>query len=62
MSDSRNNACSNTPNTAIHCTVTQCTHHCSGQQFCGLNSIRVGTHELNPSKDQCTDCLSFQKN
>ena len=24
-------------------------------------SIRVGTHETNPSMDQCTDCQSYQK-
>ena len=51
----------NTPNKAIHCTVTQCAHHCASEQYCALNSIRVGTHEANPAMDQCTDCLSFEK-
>ena len=59
--DRTNNGCSCTPNTAIHCSVTQCAHHCMDQQYCGLTSIKVGTHESNPSMDQCTDCLSVQK-
>ena len=51
----------NTPNKAIHCTVTTCAHHCHGEQSCALSSIRVGSHEANPTIDQCTDCLSFEK-
>ena len=39
----------------------QCTHHCKDVDRCGLNSIQVGTHETNPSMDQCTDCQSFRK-
>lgn len=61
MSDHTNNGCACTPNRAIHCSVTQCAHHCSEQQYCGLDTIRVGTHETDPSMDQCTDCLSFEK-
>ena len=26
-----------------------------------LDKIRVGTHEMNPTEDQCTDCKSFRK-
>lgn len=48
------------PNTSIRCTVEQCTHHCQTQQYCALNEITVGTHEANPTMNQCTDCLSFQ--
>ena len=48
-------------NPSIHCTVTSCTHHCNGKDYCSLDSIQVGTHECNPSKDQCTDCMSFMK-
>ena len=55
-----NNGCSCTPNKAIHCTVTNCANHCQNEQYCGLTSIQVGTHEANPTKDQCTDCQSFQ--
>lgn len=46
-------------NKSIHCTVTSCTHHCSDVDYCSLDSINVGTHEKNPTVDQCTDCLSF---
>ena len=60
MNTYTNNGCSCTPNKAIHCTVTNCANHCQSEQYCGLNSIQVGTHETNPTKDQCTDCQSFQ--
>ncbi len=56
-----NDGCSCTPNNAIQCAVTSCAHHCKDVNYCGLNSIRVGTHEANPSMDQCTDCQSFKK-
>ena len=47
-------------NKCIECTVRSCANHCQGEQYCGLNSIQVGTHETNPTKDQCTDCQSFK--
>ncbi len=50
-----------TPNSSINCTVTSCAYHCQDAQRCGLNSIQVGTHETNPTQDQCTDCQSFKK-
>ncbi|MBR6377622.1 MAG: DUF1540 domain-containing protein [Oscillospiraceae bacterium] len=49
------------PNHSIACTVEQCTHHCGRDNYCSLNQILVGTHEHNPTEDQCTDCKSFQK-
>lgn len=49
-----------TANKCIRCTVTQCQHHCSGQNYCSLDTIQVGTHESNPTVDQCTDCMSFE--
>ncbi len=48
-------------NQTIKCTVQQCTHNDCQEQYCTLDSIMVGTHELNPTVDQCTDCKSFQK-
>ena len=39
---------------------TSCAHHCQNEQYCGLESIQVGTHEAHPSMDQCTDCQSFK--
>jgi hypothetical protein len=50
-----------TANQSIRCTVGQCSHHCSGQDYCSLNSITVGTHELDPTENQCTDCKSFRR-
>ncbi len=48
-------------NKAIACTVDQCTHHCSTENYCSLEHILVGTHEANPTQDQCTDCKSFAR-
>ena len=48
-------------NRNIHCTVTQCAHNANEEKFCTLNAIHVGTHEMNPSQDRCTDCLSFER-
>ena len=45
-----NNGCACTPNQSIKCTVTNCAHHCQDQNYCGLNTITVGTHETNPTK------------
>lgn len=49
-----------TPNTSIKCTVTNCAHHCTTENYCALNSIQVGAHEANPTECKCTDCQSFQ--
>lgn len=48
-------------NKSIECTVQQCAHHCTGENYCSLDKILVGTHEQNPTMDQCTDCKSFRK-
>lgn len=48
-------------NQSIACTVTSCEHHCSSCNFCSLDRIQVGTHECDPSMDQCTDCRSFRR-
>jgi len=61
MTDYTNNGTACTPNTCIQCSVTSCAHHCKDAQYCGLASIQVGTHETNPTQDQCTDCQSFKK-
>lgn len=47
-------------NESIKCTVAQCAHHAGAKNFCSLQSIQVGTHEANPTMDQCTDCQSFK--
>ena len=48
-------------NKCIECTVQQCAYHCSDANYCSLDRILVGTHEANPTADQCTDCKSFRK-
>ena len=52
--------CDKNANKAIGCTVQQCMHHCQTQNYCSLDKILIGTHEMNPTVDQCTDCKSFQ--
>ena len=48
-------------NKCIECTVQQCANHSSLGNYCALDRILVGTHECNPTQDQCTDCMSFRK-
>lgn len=47
-------------NESIKCTVSQCAHHCGDADYCTLSSINVGTHEMNPTMVECTDCNSFK--
>lgn len=47
------------PNRCIACTVQQCAHHAENENYCSLDKIIVGTHEMNPTVSQCTDCESF---
>ena len=46
-------------NKSIKCMVESCQHHANAANYCCLDCITVGTHECNPSVDQCTDCMSF---
>lgn len=46
-------------NECIRCTVENCRHHHNAKNYCTLDAIQVGTHEGNPTMDQCTDCKSF---
>lgn len=48
-------------NQCIECTVQQCANHCPDSNFCTLDHILVGTHEMTPTMDQCTDCKSFRR-
>lgn len=50
---------SNNVNRSIKCSVTQCEHHSGAENYCTLDSIKVGTHEANPTVVECTDCESF---
>jgi hypothetical protein len=47
-------------NQSIKCSVDQCEYHCESKDYCALDCIQVGTHESNPTVQQCTDCESFQ--
>ena len=47
-------------NQTIRCTVNQCKYHENSKNLCSLDAITVGTHEANPTQEQCTDCLSFE--
>lgn len=47
-------------NPSIKCSVQQCKYHAGSEEYCALNSIKVGTHEANPTMNQCTDCESFE--
>ena len=58
MNNCANGSC--TPNRSIKCTVSNCAYHCADQQYCGLNTIQVGTHESHPTQCQCVDCESFK--
>ena len=44
-------------NHCIECTVQQCENHCESQNYCALDRILVGTHEMNPTVDQCAACI-----
>ena len=48
-------------NPSIHCDVTNCKYNMDSDRFCTLDSIKVGTHEANPTVPECTDCMSFIK-
>lgn len=60
MNEHTKDGCTCTPNHSIRCSVEKCAHHCASEAYCGLDSIQVGTHEANPTVDQCTDCQSFK--
>ncbi len=47
-------------NRSIKCSVDQCKHHCTNNQFCSLSSVKIGTHENNPTVCECVDCESFK--
>ena len=48
-----------TKNNSIQCDVTNCKYNLGSEHYCTLNTIKVGTHESNPTVPECTDCMSF---
>ena len=47
------------PNHCIKCTVTSCANHAQKENYCVLDTVKIGTHECNPTVSQCVDCESF---
>lgn len=47
-------------NPSIECDVKNCAYNCQTENYCSLSSIKVGTHENNPTQCACTDCKSFK--
>ncbi len=47
-------------NESIECTIQNCAYHAGTVNYCTLDKIHVGTHEVNPTKKECTDCDSFK--
>ncbi len=37
-------------NDSIQCSIHNCVHHAENVDYCTLDRIHVGTHELNPTK------------
>lgn len=48
-------------NFSIGCTVSSCKYHCGSKDYCTLDKVNIGTHEAHPSKCECVDCKSFEK-
>ena len=49
------------PNKSIKCTVSECKHKCTSEDYCSLEHISVATHEADPSVCECVYCRSFTK-
>lgn len=47
-------------NPSIGCTVNECKYHCKDDNYCTLQSIEVGKHEVHAKDVKCTDCNSFE--
>ena len=45
----------------LACLIEAGCHHCGCEDYCTLDKVCIGTHEADPTVDQCTDCLSFVK-
>jgi hypothetical protein len=48
------------PNQSIKCNVSNCKNHCNSQNYCSLNSVKIGTKDTNPMSCKCIDCESFE--
>ena len=50
-----------TPNRSIKCTLRTAATTAAMKTTASLSCITVGTHEMNPTQDACTDCMSYVK-
>lgn len=50
---------SNEVNPSIKCSVCSCAYH-NSDDYCSLESIKVGTDTSNPTAKCETECLSFE--
>lgn len=48
-------------NDNIRCTVSQCEYNMRTEDYCCLECIQVGSHDVNPTVPECVDCNSFVK-
>ena len=46
-------------NSSIKCSVANCKYNVKTEGYCSLDVVKIGTHEANPTKCECTDCNSF---
>lgn len=46
-------------NPSIKCSVSSCAYHCTDQNNCTLNEIKVGCCDPNVSNCASTECASF---
>ena len=44
----------NGKNECIRCSIDNCAYHAKSEDYCTLDQIKVGTHEKNPVKKECT--------
>ena len=47
-------------NSNIQCSVNTCTHHANAQDYCTLNTIKVGCCAPQPERCDSTECASFK--
>jgi len=46
-------------NESVKCTVSNCRYHHDAKNYCTLQTVQIGTHEVNPTQEACTDCMSY---
>ena len=49
----------NGKNESIKCTIKNCAYNAQSEDYCTLDDIKVGTHEMNQTKKDCKYCEYF---